>query len=341
MKPQELFRAILDKAKAGRDTVLVTVAAETGSSPRSAGAHLLAGAEGRVLGTIGGGALEYRALELAGEFLALGRSGWKSYRLRPNDEEDLGMLCGGDVELWFQFIPGGDAGAIGLAGELLRCLERDEDAWLFADLSGPGNWALYRAGVLSGAIDLDDGQIKALAGNRAVLIRAGGRRLYGEPVNSAGKVLIFGGGHVAQALAPLLDGVGFRCVVFDNREEFVRPELFPRDCGLIAGDYGDVFSSVKAGPRDYVLIMTHAFDLPVLRQLIQKDCAYLGLIGSRGKIAAVKQRLGAEGVSEEKLNGISAPIGLRIRSETPEEIAISIAAELILRRAESRDAEKG
>jgi xanthine dehydrogenase accessory factor len=343
MKLQELFGAILGKTKSGRDTVLVTIAVETGSSPRGAGAHMLVAGEGRIWGTIGGGTLEYRALGLAGELLALRQSRWKTYRLRPNDEEDLGMLCGGDVELWFQFIPGGDTKTAALMEELLRRLERDEDAWLFADLSGSTGWslALYGAGAPPEGMDLSGNEIKALARNRAVLIKAGGRRLYGEPVNFAGKVLIFGGGHVAQALAPVLDSVGFRCVIFDNREEFVRAELFPTAYRLVTGDYADIARYVEPGPRDYIVIMTHAFDIPVLRQLIHKDRAYIGLIGSRGKIAAVKQRLASEGIGEEQLNSLSAPIGLRIRSETPEEIAVSIAGELILRRAEQRDAEQG
>jgi xanthine dehydrogenase accessory factor len=346
MKLRDLFGALLNKTEAGEDTVLVTIVAEAGSGPRSAGAHLLAGREGRITGTIGGGALEYAALGLAGELLARRQSGRKTYRLYPNDGEDLGMLCGGDVEVYFRFIPGGDPGIIGLAGELLRRLERDEDAWLFADLGGPGDdgaaagaIALYSPGEPLRGLELGEGELGALARNRAVLLESGGRRLYGEPVNFAGKALIFGGGHVAQALAPLLDSVGFRCVIFDNREEFVRAELFPTAYGLIAGDYGDLFRFTGVGPRDYLIIATHGFDIPVLRQLIRRDWAYLGLIGSKRKIAAVKERLVAEGVEGEKLMRINAPIGLPIHSETPEEIAVSIAGELIRRRAELRDAE--
>ncbi|MDR3148300.1 MAG: XdhC family protein [Treponema sp.] len=335
MKLRDLFTTILNKTESGQDTVLVTIAAETGSSPRSAGAHMLCAGEGRVWGTIGGGTLEYRALELAGELLARRQSGWERYRLRPNDEEDLGMLCGGDVEVWFHFIPGGDRDTMRLVEELLRRLERDEDTWLFADLGGSADWTLYSAGQVPEGLSGDE--IRALARNRPVLLNSGGRRLYGEPLNFAGKVFIFGGGHVAQALAPLLDGVDFRCVIFDNREEFVGPERFPTAYRLVTGDYNNIAHSVEVGPRDYLVIMTHAFDIPVLRQLINKDWAYLGLIGSRGKIAAVKQRLSSEGVDGKKLDRLSAPIGMRIHSETPAEIAISIAGELILRRAEMRE----
>jgi xanthine dehydrogenase accessory factor len=168
------------------------------------------------------------------------------------------------------------------------------------------------------------------------MVRIGDRRLYGEPINFAGKVFIFGAGHVAQALAPVLAGVGFRCVIYDNREEFVNRELFPTAYNLIIGDYDDVGEKIGIGSRDYIVIVTHAFDVAVLRQVISKNCAYIGVIGSKIKAAMVKRQLVQEGVSEETLNTINAPIGLKIRSETPEEIAISITGEMIQRRAEKR-----
>jgi xanthine dehydrogenase accessory factor len=300
---------------------------------------MLAGKGGRICGTVGGGTLEYQALRAARELLTLQTSRQKTYHLYPNNEEDLGMLCGGDLELFFQFIPGGDPTTIRLMGDLVQRLEQDSDTWLFMDLSDPAGWIMapYTAGTPFTGMELSRQELTTLARSKPVLLKTGGRRLYGEPVNSAGKVLIFGGGHVAQALEPVLNTVGFRCVVFDNREEFVQRELFPTAHRLIAGDYHAIFRQVDIGPRDYVVIVTHAFDIPVLRQVIQKDSAYLGLIGSKRKVAAVKEQLRSEGVDEEKLAAMNAPIGLGIRSETPEEIAVSIAGEMILRRAELRD----
>jgi xanthine dehydrogenase accessory factor len=143
---------------------------------------------------------------------------------------------------------------------------------------------------------------------------------------------------VAQALAPVLSTVGFRCVIFDNREEFVTRELFPCAYDLIVGDYDHIDEKITVTSCDYIVIVTHAYDLVVLRQVLDKNCVYIGVIGSKTKAASVKQQLLREGVSEETLNGINAPIGLRIKSETPEEIAVSIAGEMILRRAEKRSA---
>ena len=334
---------MLEQTAGGEDTVLATIVAEIGSSPRSAGAHMLVNKNGRVAGTIGGGTVEYRAIQYAQKLLEQRQSRRKTYRLHRNDEEELGMVCGGDVDVYFQYIRGGDAATIALMRECLARLEKDEDLWLFIDLTNPADWSmsLYGVNVPLVGMELKADDIKALARNKGVLVNAGGRRMYGEPINFAGKVFIFGGGHCAQTLEPVLTTVGFRCVVFDNREEFISRELFPSACDLIIGDYEHVSEKIEITPNDYIVIVTHAWDLVVLRQVISKNCAYLGVIGSKTKIATVKQQLAQEGVSEELLHTMNAPIGLRIRSETPEEIAISIAGEMILRRAERRAAALG
>ncbi|MDR2740878.1 MAG: XdhC family protein [Treponema sp.] len=338
MRIKDLFGTILEKTNAGEDTVLATIVAEAGSSPRSAGAHMLVDKNGRVCGTIGGGAAEYKAVQFAGDLLERRQSRRKTYRLYQNDEEELGMICGGDVDVFFQFIAGSDEKTITLLRTCIARLEKDEDLWLFIDLTAPSDWTMtvYAVDLPPEGMNLNETDIKALTRNRGVLLKAGDRRIYGEPVNFAGKAFIFGGGHVAQALQPLLASVGFRCVVFDNREDFVSRELFPTAWDLIAGDYGSIGEKCGVGPNDYIVVVTHAWDIAVLRQVIHKNCAYIGVIGSKTKAAKVKQELLNEGVSGELLNSINIPIGLPIKSETPEEIAVSIAGEMILRRAERR-----
>jgi xanthine dehydrogenase accessory factor len=346
MNIKDIFSAILEQTAAGEDTVLATIVAEIGSSPRSAGSHMLVNQKGRVCGTIGGGMVEYKAVQYAQGLLERRQSHRKTYRLYRNDEEDLGMACGGDVDVYFQFIPGGNEKTIALMKDCLASLERDEDIWLFIDLTHPNDWAmsLYGANIPIKGMELGETDIKALARNSGVLVKTDGResgrdrRIYGEPINFAGKVFIFGGGHCAQALEPVLTTVGFRCIIFDNREEYVSRELFPSAYDLITGDYEQIDKKIEVTGNDYIVIVTHAWDLAVLRQVISKKCAYIGVIGSKTKVAAVKQQLKSEGVHDEFLNWINAPIGLRIHSETPEEIAISIAAEMILRRAERRAA---
>jgi xanthine dehydrogenase accessory factor len=171
-----------------------------------------------------------------------------------------------------------------------------------------------------------------------VLADIGERRFYSEPINFAGKAFIFGGGHVAQALEPTLTGVGFRCVIFDSRPEYVTRELFPTAYDLVTGDFGKIGDTIKITPNDYVVIVTHNFDAVVEEQILRNECAYVGLIGSKTKTAALKKHLGEMGFGRETLDKVHAPIGIPIKSETPAEIAISIAAEMILARAQRREA---
>ena len=154
-------------------------------------------------------------------------------------------------------------------------------------------------------------------------------------MSRAGRVYIFGGGHVGRALVPVLAGVEFRVTVFDNRPDFAKQEVYPdADC-VILGNYQDIREKVCIGPEDYVVIMTpgHQADRAVLLQAMRTEATYIGCIGSRKKIAATNAFLMENGIPEEALTRIHAPIGLPIQAETPAEIAISVAAELILHRA--------
>lgn len=150
-----------------------------------------------------------------------------------------------------------------------------------------------------------------------------------------GMVYLFGGGHVSEEVCQLLDHLDFQVTVFDDRESFVSPDRFPGAKRLVCASYEDVCSQVQPGPEDYVLIMTrgHQYDYQVQKQLLRCGSAYIGVIGSRKKLASVEERLLEDGFSREEIEGCYAPIGIQIAAEKPEEIAVSIAAELILMRA--------
>ena len=138
---------------------------------------------------------------------------------------------------------------------------------------------------------------------------------------------------------PVLAHVGFRCVVMDDRPEFTRPELFPDAEQIVCGDLRRIDAYLDIGPEDYVCVMTrgHAYDTVVQAQVLQRGPCYCGVIGSRQKAAGVRRVLQEEyGLTEQTLALVTTPIGLDIQSETPEEIAVSIAAQLILHRAEHK-----
>lgn len=150
-----------------------------------------------------------------------------------------------------------------------------------------------------------------------------------------GRVYIFGGGHVAQALTPALAAVDFRCVVLENRAEFARPELFPGAEEVRLIDYSRLSEEVTLTGEDWVVIMTrgHKDDLLIQSQVMKSPVRYIGVIGSAQKTAAVTARLMDMGFTDGDFKRVFAPIGLPIRSETPAEIAVSITAQLILERA--------
>ena len=156
------------------------------------------------------------------------------------------------------------------------------------------------------------------------------------------RAFIFGGGHVAKALEPVLRHVDFDTWIIDDREEYANVERFPEAAGVVVcRDFDHCFEDLEAagveiGDDGYVIIVTrgHRGDLSVLRQALHKPYAYLGMIGSRRKNGLLFDQLREEGVSDERIATVHAPIGLEIGSETPEEIGVSIAAEVIQVRAQ-------
>jgi len=153
----------------------------------------------------------------------------------------------------------------------------------------------------------------------------------------ASTAYIFGGGHVAYALEPVLRHVDFRTVVIDDREEYANPERYPHaDRTIVVDSFDDAFADIETDEDSYIIIVTrgHRGDLQVLRESLKQEYAYLGMIGSKRKNTLLYETLMKEGVSEEKLAEVHAPIGLKIGSETPEEIAISIVAEIIQVRSQ-------
>lgn len=147
---------------------------------------------------------------------------------------------------------------------------------------------------------------------------------------------IFGAGHVGLAVEPVLRYVGFETVIIDDREEFVNKERFPKAKEIIKiQDYKNSFSQIEINKDSYIIIVTrgHTGDYEVIKQSLKYDCAYIGMIGSRKKVANTFKKLKEEGISQDSINKVHSPIGLDIKAETPEEIAISIVAEMIKVRA--------
>ena len=311
---REIWKGLLALLERGEDAVLVTVASAQGSTPRGAGAQLLAGRDGLAAGTVGGGPGEAQVLALAAELLEQGRSAVRTLELCHGGELD--SVCGGEQTVLLQFVPRGSQGWRALGREALNRLEDRRGGWLV--LAADRDPVLLEEGPGDSAWD----------GQRLLL-----------PLPKGERVVIFGGGHCALALAPVLRSVGFRVTVFDNRPEFACPERFPEAEAVICGDYTPIAAGVELTAEDYAVVMTsgHRHDFEVEEQLLRRPLAYLGVMGSRTKTAYVNGKLREAGIPEEAIRRVHTPIGTAIKAVTPEEIAISIAGELIYERALRRE----
>ncbi|MGI6644130.1 MAG: XdhC family protein [Bacillota bacterium] len=324
----------------GQDVVLCTIVAGSGSTPREAGARMVVGKSGRIAGTIGGGAVEYRAEQLAIDALRNRQSYVKGFRLTRNEVEDLGMVCGGDVDVHFQYISQADEKAKELLRQIIPLFARDEDAWIMTDLTDDSRWTMGAYSQSTGVLGLDVSEAELLRAlpEKPRQINLGNKRLYIEPLVQSGRVIIFGGGHISFELVPLIAHLGFRPVVFDDRKDYAAQDRFPQ-ATVVLGDFAHIADYITLRPQDYVVIMTrgHAYDYEVLRQVLEDvEIRYVGMIGSRSKVAKTKADLMGDGIPESRLDKVYAPIGVNIKAETPAEIAVSIAGELILVRADTR-----
>ena len=209
------------------DAVLVSVVASSGSTPRGSGAHMLITEQGRVCGTIGGGAVEYKSEQMAADVLRDKSSFVEHFRLHANDVADLGMICGGAVDVYFRYIPANDRKLLELANRVESLFAAHEEFWLICEMTGGsmGDMAVYSRKSGSFGAEVSAELISKL-GSKPAQYEIDGHVYYCEQLQAPGKVYIFGGGHVAQELVPALARVGFRCVVIEDRPEFAKPELF-------------------------------------------------------------------------------------------------------------------
>ena len=333
-----LFKELQSCLERGEGAVMVTITDSSGSTPRGAGSRMLVTREGLRCGTIGGGAVEYKALQTALEVLSSQNSRFQSFSLTRNQTADIGMVCGGDVRVYFQYVAPEDSRMKELCPRILAACGKDQDSWLVLDLTQEGSWGmgLFADGLLYG-LELpseDIARIRQFKG-RAGQWESGGRLYYAEPLVQAGTVYIFGGGHVAQELVPLLSRLDFRCVVMDDRKEFANPEVFPHAAKTVAGDLERIGDSLHVTGRDYVCIMTrgHQYDYLALKQVLPLKPRYIGVMGSRNKVRVTTEKLLQDGFSPEEIRACHMPIGMKILARTPAEIAVSVAGELIRVRA--------
>jgi len=250
---REVFAAVNDALERGEPAALVTIVSTTGSTPQRIGAKMLVYADGRTVGTIGGGCYENDAFGKARDAIQTRKPQLVHYELDDDFAQETGLVCGGQMDVYI------------------------------------------------------------------------------EPIEPNAELYVIGAGHVGFHLARIAHDVGFRVHVVDDREKFANAERFPFAVEIAVDDVPAWIARANLPPHAYAVVVTrgHTNDLEALRALAPRDLRYLGLIGSRAKVARIYDALVEGGMTAERLQRVHAPIGLVIGAVTPQEIAVSILAELI------------
>jgi xanthine dehydrogenase accessory factor len=249
----EVLEAALRAETTGEPAALVTVVSTRGSTPQKAGARMLVHADGRIVGTIGGGCLEAEMTRKARQAIVDRRAQLASYDLTPDEAGEDGLVCGGRMQVFI------------------------------------------------------------------------------EPIEGTPVLCLFGAGHVAQPLSRMAHACGFRVEVADDRVKFANAERFPDADLIVVDDFPGAAGKMTLGPNTFAVVVTrgHQGDAVALEAALKSDLRFVGLLGSRAKIVHIYAALAERGVPSERLATVHAPLGLEIGAQTPEEIAVSILAEMI------------
>lgn len=310
-----VWQAAAELVRRSGSGALATVARVRGSTPVPAGTKMLVGAEGRLIGSVGGGCVEADVIGAALAAQASRRPSLLTHHLNADLAGDLGLSCGGTVDIFVEplltdeaYVRVLDAAASADAG-----LVRTATEWSGAEPRKTFE-PLSRA-VVSGAA--------------ATLTRDG--RYVEERLLPAPRLFVFGAGHVGAAIGRAAAAAGFRVVVIDDRAEYADATRFTDGIAVLAGDVETALTRYPLTSGDAVVIATrgHRNDAVILERIATSPAGYVGLLGSRRKKAVVTKGLKAAGVPAKSLQRVRVPVGLPIGAVTPEEIAVSVVAELI------------
>jgi xanthine dehydrogenase accessory factor len=324
---------------------LATIVEASGSTPQVPGASAVFAGHGLVAGTVGGGALEARVQALALASLKDRRPRLSEFRLDADPADKEGAICGGSAAVlvdplvadarpsFESALEGFRKRSPGLLLTMIRPLEGEFThtvrEWLaeggFSDPARPHSRSI-------GAEEL----AAVLASGGAKLWRFEDYSVFAEPVRPLPRLIVAGAGHVGRAVARLGNLLDFEVTVVDDRAEYANGGNIPEADAIVVGNVADSLRAVPDSPDNFFVVVTrgHEGDAEALRAVLGRGAAYVGMIGSRTKVDLMRREfLGKGWATENAWAGIHAPIGLEIGSKTVEEIAVSIAAELVLVRA--------
>lgn len=345
---KNIYRQLIDYKTDKSSPVLATVIRTKGSSPQKPGSSALYNENGLLAGTVGGGVVEGRIGDMAAERLLTRRSAYCSFDLYNDISKKSEPICGGNITILIDANPMKDIGAFialsesissGRPGILVTVVsdinEREAAVsryWLNDHGQSSMPEALYQKAY---TVALEMLAVSDPSDFREVPLSEvqTGSYMFLESVQPPLKLIIAGAGHIGRALSHIGNMLGFDVTVIDDREEYANKSNIPDAAGFIVKDPGEAARELDKKPDTYVVIVSrgHKDDSEVLKACIGSNLAYLGMIGSKRKIGAVRDEFISKGwATPAQWAKLHTPIGLEINAQTVEEIAVSIAAELIM-----------
>ena len=356
---KELFQEIIYELESGETVALATIVKRKGSVPREVGAKMLVHHGGAISGTVGGGCGEAEVWRSALNVIDTKRPTIVQVDLTEEIAMESQGVCGGIfdvfVQPWHSSLVPGQPGMQDFAIAINTALESEQAVVLVSIIAAGGAWRasigqqmlLHENSETLGTLALPDAQDglmrqlqeaaqKAIATGKPHVEKIPGSantwaEIFIEPFVPDPVLLIAGAGHIAAPLASLAYLMNFSVSVTDDRASFANRERFPTAKQLLVGDIEAALKNYPITPRTHIVLVTraHAHDVQGLRAIIDSPAAYIGMIGSQRRVWAVFKLLHEEGVPAEKLGRVRAPIGLDLGGSNPEEIALSIMAEII------------
>lgn len=329
------------RLKQGEDLVFATVLSSGGSTPRSSGAKMIIAADASIFGTIGGGLVEAEVIKQARQLFNTKDAIVKSFDLRDAETvSSLDMICGGQMTVLIEYVA--DTPENMMSFNQFCDQDNSEDSFTVIRLGDSLNDRLppLKRFFITKEGTCKDFSFESIMRFRkqikkkrhSMLVKEQDRWFVLEPVSITDSVYIFGAGHVSLQVAAITDMVGFRTVVLDDRSEFANKTRFANaDEVIVLDSYENAFTSLDIDGNSYIVIVTrgHLHDKTVLARALKTPAVYIGMIGSRSKRDKIYETLYNEGFTESDIQRVHSPIGISIFAETPEEIAVSIVAELI------------
>jgi xanthine dehydrogenase accessory factor len=323
-----IFALIVECLESGKEGMLATVIKRVGSAPRDVGAKMFVDEDGRIAGTVGGGRLEAEVYREARAIMKKGLTKVLAVSMDARKVDEQDMLCGGRVEILVEPVA---AKHLDVYRRIQSCQEKRERAVIVTDFRAHSAKALVDESLNMVGDVLDSRTVnhceEVFHQKHPVLLDG----VLFDPVRISFPLYVFGAGHVAQFVSKVARLVDFHITVIDDREEFANRERFPEADVCIVGSFRDTLKCLDFTGTEYAVILTrsHGRDAEVLEECLKKPVRYLGMMGSKRKVRVIFDHMREKGFDEKSIGRVHAPIGISINAETPQEIAVSIVAELV------------